>query len=347
MRTKVSILCATFRPGGLDVLFAGLRAQTFGSFEVVIVDHRYALRHDRVLAKAGDLSLIHVPEHRRNGKWGAIGAAWNTAMALADGEWLLLIPDYTYIPPGWIEAHLARLTSESLYTVAPYRYFALPEVGLRRPHDFSDNAQVTCRLEDDAVLRGEVLEEWSAFTVPFDATTRKGLKPSPFPHQDVREWKAGGEAPTAWVHLKNEGIHRDLAFRVNGVDERLDRGKGPLDVDWGTRLFAAGARLTWTPEALSECLNPRPLCVSMPFGHRDRRVENRWSYQDGGAYNERRRVESLRGDIQAKNPWTLRELREKLLGAGWRDADKEIDVSKLEQDDRAYWGREIWPDTKD
>ena len=325
-----------------------MAAQTFDDFEVILVDHRYALRHARVREEARNrgIRLVHTPEHRRNGKWGTIGAAWNTAFALADGEWFLMIPDYTFVPSGWIERHLARLTSKSIYTVAPYRYLALPELGIKRPHAFAGaQDDVAAMTESNAVLDGEIFEEFSAFLGPFGREMLATLKPSGFPHQDIRELRAGKETPPDWVHVKNEGTQRDLVFRLNGLDERLDRGKGPLDTDWGIRLAAAGARLTWAPEAIVDVPNPRWFAPTMPFGQRGERVAGRWSYYDGCAYNHRRTAESALGDVAAKNPWALKDLREALVERGWRDQDKDIDVDRFETDDRSYWGGEIWPES--
>ena len=346
MIPRVSVLCSTFRPGGIDILLAGMAAQTFGDFEVIFVDHRYGLRHARVVeeSRAAGVPLLHVPEHRRNGKWGTIGSAWNTAMALADGEIFIFLPDWTYAPAGWIEQHLRYRSGRTMaYTVGPYCYTELPPLWMKKPFDFAgQNDRGANCTEPDAVLNGEIFDEISAFASQFTGTVARGLRHHVYPHQDTREAGPGQGVHPTWLHLKNESVHRDVAFAINGLDERLDRGKGPLDIDWGYRLYAAGGFSTWAPEAMAIYPNPRWICGSMPWGHRDERVEGRWCYHDGNNYNQRRIQE---GDTRAKNPFSLDELRTKLLAAGWRDPTRVIDVSALDIEDLDYYGQEIWPDT--
>src|SRR6266853_3506423 len=130
MSPTVSVLVSTFRPGGIDMLMAGMRDQTYKDFELVLIDRRYALRHDRVqqLAARCGVKLIHVTEHRRNGKWVSFCSAWNTGMALARGDVLIFLQDYAYTPPGWIEAHLEALGYGRRYVLAPYTYAKMPEL---------------------------------------------------------------------------------------------------------------------------------------------------------------------------------------------------------------------------
>lgn len=135
--TEVSIITPTFRPGGIDIALAGMRDQTFRDFEYIIVDHRYERRHDEVMALAREygVNLIHVPEHRRNGKWAVCSSAFNTGFALAQGRVIIMLVDWTYAPPGWIEAHLQHHQEggeqQRGYVLSPYYYHAVgitPEV---------------------------------------------------------------------------------------------------------------------------------------------------------------------------------------------------------------------------
>lgn len=348
---KVSVLISSFRPGGIDVSLEGMKDQTFKDFEVIFVDRRYERRHERVTALAAQygLDLYHVPEHRRNGKWVGIGSAWNTAMAVANGDVLIFLPDWTYAPPGWIEAHLERRGDDLMaYVVCPYRHTRLPELRLKQPCDFT-NQHDRCRVctDVDAVLAGDVFDEVSAFAELFTGAVALALQhyPADF-NQDTRVAGPGAALHHTWVHLKNESISRALAYKINGLDERLDRGKGPLDTDWAFRIYAAGGRSAWEPKGMAFTPDPRWICGSMPWGSKDERVEGRWSYWDGNAYNERRIQEaSYRRDFRAKNPFDLRDLRADLLARGWRDKTKVIDVKSLDVDDRTYYGAEIWPET--
>jgi len=334
----------------LDITLAGMRDQTFAEpFELIIVDRRYEFRHTRVLAVANqyDVPCIHVPEYRRNGKWACIGSAWNTAMALARGEVLIFLQDYAYAPPGWIEAHVHWHTQHSWrYIVGPYTYLGLPPLALKPPYttegfDFSGD-RLHC-TEQGLVLQGKVLDEMYAFQAgPFQPAWLPDLPRLDAP-QDPRSHADGAEIPDTHIHIKNESIRREVAYRLNGLDERLDRGKGPLDLDWGLRLSSIGAKILWDPATHTPVINSRMIVPTMPWGTMDERLEGRWSWQDGLAYNARRRAECAHEAPEAKNPARLRTLS--LALEEWRN-DPPINVAHLEVPDALYWGPTvIWPDT--
>src|SRR5262245_28610299 len=117
----VSVLVMMSRPGGVDITLAAMRDQTFRDFELIIVDNRYELRHERIEAMAKEYGIERVicaPEHRRNGKWIVAAAGFNTALALARGQVVIFLHDYTYVPAGWIEAHLGRIDGHAFRYVA-------------------------------------------------------------------------------------------------------------------------------------------------------------------------------------------------------------------------------------
>lgn len=343
---EVSVLISTFRPGGIDVSLAGMRDQTFRDFEVVLVDRRYELRHGRVraLAREYGIDLVHVPEHRRNDKWMSLAAGWNTAMAVARGEYIIFLQDYCYAPPGWIEAHLeGHRAHPGAYIVAPYRYLASPPLALLQEFDFTGQRDRGSRCtEPDQVLQGGVVDELYAYGEPFEPSCLELLEITPYPDQDTRVAITGQEVHFTWVHLKNESLRRQKALDVNGLDERLDRGKGPIDIDWGMRLHLSGASLVWRAEAMSWCLDPRSYIRTMPWGDVEERLEGRWSYQDGLSYNGRREAEvRAGGSPRALNPWDIETLAELL--EPWRRPGAEF--GSRDATDIDYWGREIWPET--
>jgi predicted HAD superfamily hydrolase len=102
---RVSVNWGSNRPGGVDVVLAGLRGQTFKDFEVVFVDGLYHERHALVLEEVKRVGLeqpfFHVPNHRyRPDIWGATCAGYNTGFALSDGDVVVMLLDYGYAASG-------------------------------------------------------------------------------------------------------------------------------------------------------------------------------------------------------------------------------------------------------
>ena len=198
-------------------------------------------------------------------------------------------------------------------------------------------------VEFDDILRGEVLDEVCVFHKGrFDRSWLKDLVPYEAPHQDPRLKPRGPGVIDNWVHVKNESAHRSVFDRLGGLDERLDRGKGPMDIDVGIRLKGGGFEMWWEPSAITFNPNPRFLCRTMPWGHMTERVDGRWSYDDGGVYNERRKKEIADGgSIRANNPYVWEEFQRRI--SPWRYGvgdPKPIDVG-----DEEYYGVIPWPDS--
>lgn len=352
---EVSIITCTFRPGGLDISLAGMKDQTFKDFEYIIVDHRYERRHQEVMALAKDynVNLIHVPEFRRNGKWAVLSSAFHTGFALARGRVVIMLVDWTYAPPGWIEAHWRHHTPAPAeaprYVLGPYIYYGqVPELIMKRPFDFSKQSSRSDHkcVEEDEVLRGEIIPEVCAFKEGrFDPSWLPGLAKALWPHQDSRSLGAGPDVPFTYTHLKNESILREMVLKLNGVDIISERGgRMSIDTEFGLRVEQAGALLWWEPEALAHCVNPRhTVCRVMPFGADTERVEGRWTVEDCQRYYARREAEIRAGmGLRAPAPHSLEELSQRL--EPWRTAT-EIDTSKLDVPDHEFFGGDVWPDT--
>ena len=355
MTPEVSVLSTVFRPGGIDVLLAGMRDQTFKDFEVILVDRRYEKRHKEVqeMAWGYDVPLLHVPEHRRNGKWVSFASAWNTAIALARGRVGIFLADWMYTPPGWIEGHLKALDGQRRYVAGSYRFVPIPELVLKQPYDFEAvvrkwEAGFEC-TEESPVARGEILDEMYPMKAGrFQSAWLPHLMGLPVRHQDLRMTElrrtGGSGLGDGWLHIKNDSVCRDVMWELNGLDERLERGRGPLDIDLQYRLLAAHVELWWAPEVSVCYLDPHMIDPALPFGSsKPIRLEGRWSWPDGLAYVERRKAEmQAGGSPRALNPWSMDELSELLTG--WRTT---ASVPINDVDNFTYWnGREIWPDSE-
>lgn len=379
----VSVVSCAFRPGGIDVLLAGMRDQTYpkAHWEIILIDRRYERRHAEVmdLARRYEVPLIHAPEHRRNGRWGCTASAYNTGLALARGEIIILLTDWTYAPPGWIEAHLQHhIGGRPTYVIAPYRYHAVGitkamydelapefirwshlvypwEAFLHQPKLRTKNADIIppqevraeseC-LTEDAVLRGEVFDESFIFEDGLFQPEWLDRMP-PFPGDDPglrRHFPLQAVEPPM-AHLKNESMPRAPVYAINGVDVWGERGgRMQIDTDFGLRMARIGCRLLWEPAALAHCVNPRHgVCRTMPFGSAPHRVAGRWNQEDCDRFQWRRERDVRLGQfIPAPAPYTMEDLARRL--EWWRAADT-IPTDGLDVPDREFFGRDIWPDS--
>lgn len=348
MKPFVSVISVTFRPG-LDIFLAGMRDQSYPNFEVIVSDRRYERRHERVMAMSREygVNLIHVPEHRRNGKWVSFCSAWNTATAVARGDLLIFCQDWAYCPQGYIESHVRAQDGRwNRYVIAPYCYTELPPIEWKERVDLTGQWGRGDRcVEWDRMLLGGAIDELTPFVGgPFDPDCLAELPPLKHPDQDSRQWKHGPGVPETYAHIKNESCAQSLFYAMNGLDERMERGKGPMDTEFTARLAESGVEFFWEPSASHVAPNARSLIRTMPWGALHERLEGRWSWDDGLKYVERRRMETRLGQPRALNPYDILDLAKQL--EPWRTAET-IDVSGLDVPDEVYWGEKhpVWPET--
>ena len=326
-----SVLMPAFRPGGMDVTFAGLRDQTFKDFEFITVDRRYEKRHEQIMRLAAEykVNTIHVPEHRRNGKWAVVAAAWNTGFMLAQGEVILMLPDYAYAPTGWIEKHLQHHNGRHRLVMSPYLFLNLPPVIKKDGQQVTvpPPAQSSALAREVLELTEEVYDEISIFEQPFSESQLAGLVGWPGELQCPRLtiWPDDPDI-YAHVHFRNESMPLSSILVMNGLDENMDRGKSHIDIEFGNRAKLMGCEFIADMENMLYILNPRTLFPSMPFGP----AEDRWSYNDCWNYTKKRLAT---GEFQAPNTYSLRKRREAIKW--WREAES---VSIIDIPDEEYYG---------
>lgn len=329
---KVSVVLPVFRPGGLDITFAGLRDQSFKDFELILIDRRYEKRHKEVMAIAREYGVqtIHVPEHRRNGKWAVLSAAWNTGFMLAQGEVIIMVPDYAYVPPGWIEGHLKHHDGSPRMVLSPYVFRELPPVVTKVGEVLNLPGPEQAEALANAVLEAppDTCNEISIFTEMFDPSWLPGLPEWPPGFQCQRRTMSPSE-PMLYnhVHFRNESIPLETILMMNGFDEHLDRGKVWIDLEFGHRANLYGCQFSMDGSNIVTMLNPRVLFPSTPFGP----AEGRWSYDTCVDYSRQRLSEGFR---PAPNPYSLREKQETLRW--WRKA-KVIHTDLLNIPDEEYY----------
>ncbi len=107
---KFSIVYLTYRPGGMDMLADGLAHQTFQDYELIMVDERadlhearkrYLLDHNVNLTAISQSKKKSFPDIAFN-----LINAYNTGVLLSKGEYVIILNDFTWLPPDALERFL-------------------------------------------------------------------------------------------------------------------------------------------------------------------------------------------------------------------------------------------------
>ena len=146
------------RVGGLDVLCAGLRGQTFKDFELVFSDALYDYRPNIAerFAEAcvephpvdrrsryslniadHDVPFVHVKPRDHRFPLNTYCRVMNEGLVAAHGDIVLLVTDYTWLPPDLIERHVRFHDAHGPKAglMGPHRYARLPSLGFQfSPH---------------------------------------------------------------------------------------------------------------------------------------------------------------------------------------------------------------------
>ena len=103
---KVSILLRIHRYGGLDVLYNSMVQQIFpkDDFEIIICDKLYDYRKDLVAEKFKDFNVVHF-KPKIISEYYMQSAPLNDCLERASGELSIVVGDYTYCQPEWIQRH--------------------------------------------------------------------------------------------------------------------------------------------------------------------------------------------------------------------------------------------------
>lgn len=345
---KVTVSLGSSRPGGVDISFRGLADQTFKDFEVIFTDARYFQRHAQVLECAKKIGLkqplYHVPNHRYNGFWGTACAGINTGFMLAAGEIVIILLDYAYTPPGWIEAHL-KYHDKPRMVMAPHLYsemapvkFSLPKpTGIgsdipliqgvntmtAEPMRFPHGAPQT--TVENILRQKERFDEISIFEKPFESPYNFKVCADNDPKANLPTGRSG--LSYNYMHTKNDSFPLKTVLDIGGMDENWDRGRGPGDTEFGYRLMMAGLEPWICHEALVYCPNPREIMpnlnttIPIKWTPDKLNIYDRWSYEQGTAYFECLKPQIVAGKLKAPNPYDMHEKRKELWK--WRKLSQE------------------------
>ncbi len=351
MSPKVTIVLGSARPGGLDISLAGLAAQTFTDFEVIFGDARYHSRHERVLDAVERSGLkqpfYHVPNHRySDGPWGTACAGYNSTFALAAGETIVMLLDYAYARPDWLERHVEHAGK---LVMSPHEYRTLtgartvhgtPAIEFNRQFVEQLVADRYCGLECAArVIQSfrELYDEVSCWPKPF---TAEDLDVYPVENVSIPENIATGGSEPYFFSTKNESFPREAIYAVNGMREEADCGRMPADPELGYRLMWSGLEPWVCREAMVHCINPRTILPNLNLiapesGPMPPPYDKRITVEHGNAVYNKLRAEQ---EPWAENPVPLAELRERIWH--WRALSQERDavIPRVVTPDEAYFG---------
>lgn len=346
-RPKISVTLGSARPGGIDIALAGLAGQTEKDFEVIFVDGLYHERHAEVLdaVKRSGLEqpFIHVPNHRYSGTiWGTPCAGYNTGFALATGEVVVMMMDYAYAPPTWLETHW-RFQRTPRIAMAPHEYRTL--VGWTTTDggpavDYHARQNVDGRDFNDVIV--EITEQRKRFdkiSVFPEWFKAEDLDKFPREASDAKCEIATGPLMYTYFNTKNESFPLNAVLAANGMDEHYDLGRGPGDPDLGLRMHWSGLETWCLREAIIHCLNPRRILPNMNILiPEDKRLpppyDHRWYIQDGYNYFDKLKSSPV---IKARNPIDLMEMRKQIWD--WREKSQETEaiLPRNVISDNDYW----------
>ena len=240
---KVSIVCVTARPGGLDCLRTGLAHQEFdhNEFELVLVDALYEYRKDIVTSYFAEKKILcrHIPPRQRVFPTDAVPQARNAAIAKARGELLLWIVDYSVLPPRCLAEHwgVFEYFEKKRSGMAAHRYLFPPKPAYTVPFyapfqaftpnqasgiTYEYNSSFTASFVTDLETGFYAPYMLSIFENPIESQDDINLL-----HEDLYFYHAdpkldgliGGDVSGNFFHAKGESVPRSVSINVNGFDE--------------------------------------------------------------------------------------------------------------------------------
>ena len=207
---KLSVIVTTYNwPEALRAVLNSLRLQSLAPHEVIIADDGSG-PETRQLIESYDAPFHLIHAWQEDDGFRA-GAARNHALAMASGDWIVMLDGDCVCPPSFLQQHLRLAIQGRL--VAGNRRLLTPE-------------------QTEKFLRTQQTAE------EFISKTGVG-KNRYLPFGALRDAR-----PIHWplVRTCNLGISRSDALRIQGFDEAY-RGWGKEDSDFAARAVNAGIRI--------------------------------------------------------------------------------------------------------
>lgn len=270
MKPYISVIAHTNRVGGLDVLFEGLKHQTFKDFELVLVDSIYKYRKDIVAEKAKEYDFVvkHVEPLHNIFPVANYCILTNTGICASEGEVVYLTGDYCYLH----EETLARC--HAFHSKTP-RNFALLFPGTHGPVKI-DTVSDNFPRDNQYGHRGDVMSAslmntpeaeyvatqnrwsdayaedldkglfdkvlWSIFHTPFTNADNiiDLIDPKEFHIEADKFANCPTDTAAPAFHdlccLRYDSFKRDFLLDANGLDEEMDGSGGYQDTELARRL---------------------------------------------------------------------------------------------------------------
>lgn len=239
----ISVLYITARHGGIDILWANMKRQTIQDFELVIVDALWREREQEVKDYINDPRLVYIRQSdKREGAYTNLAHADNEGFSSCDGELIVCLQDYIWIPPTGLEQYLWHHTNHPegiIVTGVGHQY--------SQPYPVNKDGKIT--VFDKPYTRRPEMISWIDPRV-------NGTRPS------------FSEAEPVEIEFNYCAIPKKIIEEVGGMDEEFDF-KG---FAWDNTYICAKAQLAGYKMYLdqsNECMGfnhdewwPNPLKVN-------------------------------------------------------------------------------------
>jgi len=269
----ISVIVATTRIGGLDILCSGLEQQTFKDFELVFADNLYEYRKDIVKQYSYKYSFP-IKHIKPNGN-DFTAATWcrdqNTALINASGHIAFFVGDYTWLESNCLQVHADFHKNEKPNVhcglICSFTLCKLPKLhkDFYRPYadiipyDTESNRkkfvvrEKECFIDYVNDLNNAKLNSlmWSIFDEQL-------YNPKSLEITETRISLPEGITDNSQCFLRNESFVLDDIFAINGFNEELDGTHGWQDWEFIDRSVALlGTRLYSKSNITAINVNPR------------------------------------------------------------------------------------------
>lgn len=213
VKLKISISFATIRNGWLENTFRCLGQQTLphDEWELVMTDDvpEDRSKYVRELANKEGINVKWMrskPNHWKSNRM--LGNARNTGFIHCDGELVVFMDDYTWVPETFLEEHWKA-----------YKELATATIGRVKTVKYQDKVE----SQDDLTVIGD--------DDRYNIILMQGYKPSRL-------------SLYGWFYTFNTSAPLKSIIEINGYDEEFD-AVGEDDIDLGERLSRIGLRFAY------------------------------------------------------------------------------------------------------